>query len=264
MQLNTLDNLLVRSIGCGLTITMLGTSILTALNQSSSAISVNESVDSQVSTVNSVQSEIVSTVDIGQYAEDIEEEEPRETYLMYVDKSSVYYRSRPIIDNRTALGTLTQGDEVDVIDQKGEWCQCIIDDEVVYVHADLLVEECTVEDIIEVNKHYDCTNTDLTYIEGVTLTSTLGRVNGPSGEETYYNLNMKNCVKRMHDLGYEGEYWVRKDGVKMFGPYVMVAANFDVRPLGTIVETSLGTGCVCDTGDFVEDNPYGIDVATTW
>ena len=44
----------------------------------------------------------------------------------------------------------------------------------------------------------------------------------------------------------------------------MVAANFDIRPLGTIVETSLGTGIVSDCGEFVEENPTQIDVAVTW
>lgn len=100
--------------------------------------------------------------------------------------------------------------------------------------------------------------------EDTPLTSTLGRIAGPSGEETYYNLDMTGCVARMHDLGYSGNYWIRDDGVKMFGDYVMVAADFSTRPLGTILETSLGLGCVVDTGDFAKDNPMQIDIAVTW
>ena len=50
----------------------------------------------------------------------------------------------------------------------------------------------------------------------------------------------------------------------MFGDYVMVAANLDIRPKGTLVETSLGTGIVCDTGGFANSNMYQLDIATTW
>lgn len=66
--------------------------------------------------------------------------------------------------------------------------------------------------------------------------------------ETYYNLDMSGVVDWMHSLGYGGEYWVRGDGVKMLGDYVMVAADYDYEPKGTITETSLGLGIVCDTG----------------
>jgi hypothetical protein len=61
-----------------------------------------------------------------------------------------------------------------------------------------------------------------------------------------------------------GDYWVREDGVKMLGPYVMVAANLNTRPRGTVVETSLGLGIVCDTGDFAKKNPMALDIATDW
>ena len=88
---------------------------------------------------------------------------------------------------------------------------------------------------------------------------------GPNGKETYYNLNMKEVVARMHRLGYSGDYWIREDGVKMFGDYVMVAANLRKFPRGTIVDTSLGKGIVCDTGGFVY-NGSGVvfDIAVQW
>lgn len=192
-------------------------------------------------------------------------EEVRETFLMYVDGNSVYYRSQPVIDETTQIGTLDSGQEVEVINAGPQWCKCVINDEVVYIYADLLSEECSAEEVIQVNSEEDEYNvTTLIYDSETPLSASLGRVAGPSGEETYYNLNMKKCVQRLHDLGYEGEYWVREDGVKMFGDYVMVAANFDIRPLGTIVETSLGFGIVSDCGEFVEDNPTQIDVAVTW
>ena len=90
---------------------------------------------------------------------------------------------------------------------------------------------------------------------------------GPSGRETYYNLDMRPVVQRMRSLGYSAKdypYWVRSDGVKMLGPYVMVAANFRIRPRGTILECSLGTAIVCDTGGFIRWAPRGLDVAVNW
>lgn len=103
--------------------------------------------------------------------------------------------------------------------------------------------------------------------EGPTLTKAKGCIMGPSGRETYYNLNMKNCIKKMRQLGFTQRaypYWIREDGAKMLGPYVMIAANWSIRPLGSIVETSLGWGIVVDTGTFVETYPEGIDIAVDW
>ena len=94
-----------------------------------------------------------------------------------------------------------------------------------------------------------------------------GVFNGPSGRETFYNLKMGLVVEYMRDLGYSEEdypYWVRDDGAKMLGNYVMVAANWKIRPKGTIIETSLGTAIVCDTGTFVNDYPEGVDIAVDW
>ena len=50
----------------------------------------------------------------------------------------------------------------------------------------------------------------------------------------------------------------------MFGHYVMVAANWKIRPLGTVIETSIGWGIVVDTGTFVNDSPRGVDLAVNW
>ena len=99
---------------------------------------------------------------------------------------------------------------------------------------------------------------------GPVLNARNGRIQGPSGEETYYNLNMNRVVSNMHNMGFKGEYWVRDDGVKMFGDYVMVAADLDVHPRGSLVETSLGTGIVCDTGGFAKTNHHQLDIATSW
>lgn len=99
---------------------------------------------------------------------------------------------------------------------------------------------------------------------GAVLNPMAGTIQGPSGRETYYNLNMSGCIANMRALGNNDPYYVRADGVKMLGNYVMVAADFATRPLGSIVETSLGTGIVVDTGSFALSNPNQIDVAVTW
>lgn len=75
-------------------------------------------------------------------------------------------------------------------------------------------------------------------------------------KETYYNLNMSGVVANAKNMGIEGDYWVRGDGVKMYGGYVIVAAQMDK---GTIIDTSLGAGIVLDWC------PAGtIDIAVSW
>ena len=102
---------------------------------------------------------------------------------------------------------------------------------------------------------------------GSRLSRSRGVCYGPSGRETYYNMDMSFCISRMRSRGYsekEYPYYIRDDGCKMLGPYIMVAANFKIRPLGTIVETSLGWGIVVDTGGFTRSYPRGLDIAVNW
>ena len=96
------------------------------------------------------------------------------------------------------------------------------------------------------------------------LTPSAGVYQGPSGKETYYNLDMSGVIAIAQGAGISGNYWVRSDGVKMYGDYVICACGFTVRPRGTIVETSLGTGICLDTGGFAENDPYQIDIAVNW
>ena len=65
-----------------------------------------------------------------------------------------------------------------------------------------------------------------------------------------------------YELGNKDKYWVRKDGVKMLGDYVMVGADFKKHPRGSIVDTSLGKGIVVDTGYFYYKKQ--LDIATAW
>lgn len=103
--------------------------------------------------------------------------------------------------------------------------------------------------------------------DGPVLDAYVGTVQGPSGKETYYDLPMSGVIAIMEDLGYVGDewyFWIREDGVKMYGKYIMCAASLDIRPKGTIIETSLGTAMVCDTGGFAKHNKYQLDIATDW
>ena len=102
---------------------------------------------------------------------------------------------------------------------------------------------------------------------GPKLTAEMGVNYGPSGKETYYNLPMGGCIQIMRDLGYSAEeypYWIREDGAKMLGDYVMCAAELGSRPKGTILETSLGKAIVVDTGYFAYSNPTQVDICTIW
>ena len=124
-------------------------------------------------------------------------------------------------------------------------------------------QEATVE-----NVSYSNTSTPTTTVaytsDGAGLTASKGVHYGPSGKETYYNLNMSGVIDIMRGMGNNDNYWVRSDGVKMLGNYVMVAADLNTRPRGSIVDTSLGQGIVCDTGGFAASNPTQLDIATAW
>lgn len=101
-------------------------------------------------------------------------------------------------------------------------------------------------------------------VQAGTLTKK-GGVNYYDGhKETWYNLNMKRIVKKAKDKGVPGDYWVSEKGLKMYGDFVIVAADFETHPYGSLVETSLGTGIVLDTGAFAETNKSQIDLATGW
>ena len=130
-----------------------------------------------------------------------------------------------------------------------------MDSEEPYIPENEPTEESTTEEQPEASNE-----SILTPSKGVNYNST-------GYKETYYNLPMGGVVDIMRGLGFdEGEYpyWVREDGVKMLGTYVMVAANLDKHPRGSLIHTSLGLGIVCDTGSFAIDNPSQIDIAVDW
>lgn len=97
---------------------------------------------------------------------------------------------------------------------------------------------------------------------GPILTKEAGAIYYDGHKETYYNLNMSVLINQFEDEF--GEYHVDERGFKMLGDYIMVAANLDLYPKGTIVETSAGQGVVVDTGGFAKNNPTQFDIAVTW
>lgn len=85
---------------------------------------------------------------------------------------------------------------------------------------------------------------------------------GVSHRETYYDLNMSVV---MQACGQGGHYSVRPDGAKVDAEgYILIAANYANYPKCSLVETSLGTGRVYDTGGFAANHPFGFDLATDW
>jgi hypothetical protein len=85
-------------------------------------------------------------------------------------------------------------------------------------------------------------------------------------KETYYNLRMTGVIRLLDDMGIpHGEYWIRDDGAKMLGDYIMIATDTNRIPKGTIWETSLGTGMIVDHCSGSESYPgVWIDVAVNW
>ena len=122
---------------------------------------------------------------------------------------------------------------------------------------------CTVEEDIENSEEYKAVQGAFAY-DGPVLSRSRGAISGPSGKETYYNLNMSGCINIMSRRGFNEPYWVRSDGVKMYGYYVMCAAGLSIRPKGSIVESSNGLAIVVDTGGFASRNPSQLDIAVTW
>lgn len=175
-----------------------------------------------------------------------------EKHTMPVSTSMVYREEmvEPKEDETTKVEPITMVQEV---------TEPIEDIEVTL--AEEVVEETEVETVEETLPE----TTEESKYDGPVLTARMG-INeyGPSGRESWYNLEMSGVIKIMKSLGYDYEYWIREDGVKMYGDYVMVAANLKIRPKGTILETSLGTAMVCDTGGFAEYHPYQLDIAVNW
>lgn len=92
------------------------------------------------------------------------------------------------------------------------------------------------------------------------LTAAIGGIkyygqDGRLTKETWCDLDPSNLATLMRKQGIDLDFWIREDGVYMYGDYVMVAADIphmdgtqqaaEYRK-GDLVETSLGTGMVVD------------------
>ena len=95
----------------------------------------------------------------------------------------------------------------------------------------------------------------------VVLTARAGRITYNGHTETWYNRPMNRVVQRAQDVGIPAEYWERSDGAKMFGPWVIVAADLSVTRY-TRIQTSLGEGIVLDNHTTGDPNLY--DIAVNW
>ena len=175
------------------------------------------------------------------------------SYKRYVTEL-LNVRESPDTDSNV-LGKLKIKTEINVTGEVEDdnWVRIKFKDGEGYVCADYLVD--SIDGIENFTYNWDW--------NGPKLNPYNGANKGVNGKETYYNLDMSKIVRMMQQRGF-GEYWIRSDGVKMLGNYVMVAANLNVHPRGSLVETSLGTGLVCDTGTFAISNPHQLDIATTW
>lgn len=159
-----------------------------------------------------------------------------------------------LIVNQPVIATPSEPTEIEQV------ISTTIDEEVEPSTPGVIIEGYPAEGIIIPFKeyYYDESQPHLTKQSGVFY--------GPSGKETYYNLPMGRVINYMRDLGYTTEeypYWVRSDGAKMLGDYVMVAADLSVYSKGSIVPTSLGKGIVCDTGAFAGSS-VALDIAVNW
>lgn len=94
------------------------------------------------------------------------------------------------------------------------------------------------------------------------LTAAKGTNNFMGHKETWYNLKMDKVIERTDEaFGMTDLYHVRKDGVKMYGPWVICAAH-PSKIRYTRIDTSLGEGIILDTHEM--EDPDLIDIATDW
>lgn len=143
--------------------------------------------------------------------------------------------------------------------------QIRIDGEIYYLHRDHFTsDKQTIIDMKEEDRKAEEEKNAVPKWNGSKLTASRGVNWGPSGKETYYNLDMSGVIQIMRSIGNTDKYWVREDGCKMLGDYIMVAADLNAHPRGSIIPTSLGAAIVCDTGSFVFSSNTSVDIAVTW
>lgn len=195
-----------------------------------------------------------TSVDTSDAAELIESDATESTG--YVTASKLRVRDEASTDGEI-LGRISRGSEVEILGEYSNgWYLISYDEGTGCVSGDYITfDEDEIASYTGVSSDWD----------GPVLTAFAGVNYGPSGKETYYNLDMSGVVSIMRSMGNTDEYWVRDDGCKMLGDYIMVAADLSAHPRGSLVPTSLGMGIVCDTGGFVSNGSgVALDIATAW
>ena len=102
----------------------------------------------------------------------------------------------------------------------------------------------------------------ITTLFAIMLTARMGVLhNAETGfTETWYNLPMQKALNYRASEGFAIDYWERSDGMKMNGRFIILAADKSI-PMGTIIETSRGTGMVLDQH---RTDANVVDLAVTW
>ena len=101
----------------------------------------------------------------------------------------------------------------------------------------------------------------LTTLLAVVLTAKMGTIQYDGHKETWYDLPVKRVVARAQNMGIPCDYWVDERGVKMFGPWVIVAAH-PSKVRYSMVQTSLGEGIILDVHEKPDEDL--IDIAVAW
>lgn len=175
---------------------------------------------------------------------------------------------RKDIMNFTPYKTVSQNTVINIIAENTNFYKILMDNYQLYVEKDFVSLNLQDLELIRKETAKAKKNSSVSQVKynwnGSILSKNKGVNHGPSGKETYYNLPMQGVINIMRRLGNNNKYWIRKDGCKMLGNYIIAAANLKVRPRGSIVNTSLGKAIVCDTGSFAKRNAYQLDIATTW
>ena len=242
-----IKHLTARIVGSAILAGVLASLILALVQAPTVSAESNDVVNEQI-TCNHIAGAVFANVE-----PTLPEYEMEESHIGYTT-SKLNIRSLPSVDDGTVIGTYDFNMEICYYEENDNWVMVLdpIDAyQYGYVCKDYIADEPYEPEEYEYN--------------GPVLNRISGVCYGPNGKESYYNLPMYGVVKIMRGLGYDYQYWVRSDGAKMYGDYVMIAADLNKYKKGTILETSLGTGIVCDTGDFTT-NGSGVvfDIATSW
>ena len=92
------------------------------------------------------------------------------------------------------------------------------------------------------------------------------RYDGPSGTEDYYNCYMNTVIRTVRSEYPEDEYpyWIRQDGCKMLGEYLICSADYERYERGDIIDTSLGKAIIVEFNSINNYNAADIWIATSW